>query len=364
MNEILRAARRLTKSPLLRRLFVRPDRPAGSVGDDAYAARMPAETAVYKDVADINVLPAIFHYWSNAYLRPMLEECGVSNPDQFFAQYLLESARACGADEPVFVSIGSGHCDTEVRVALLLKQAGLTHFVIECVDMNPHMLERGRAMAQQENVAAHVRTVEADFNQWRAQQRYAGVMANQSLHHVVNLEGLFDEIKRALRPRAYFVASDMIGRNGHLRWPEALREVESFWHELPPPYRYNRQLERHEDMVENWDCSTEGFEGIRAQDILPLLPERFDFRLFVGFAHLIDVFIDRSFGHNFDAAQAWDRNFIDRVHAADERGFAEGTLRPTHMMAVMTGEPAALRECACGLSAHASVRDPAAEPRN
>lgn len=252
MNEILRAARRLTKSPLLRRLFVRPDRPAGSVGDDAYAARMQAETAVYKDVADINVLPAIFHYWSNAYLRPMLEEFGVSNPDQFFAQYLLESARACGADEPVFVSIGSGNCDAEVRVALLLKQAGLTHFVIECVDMNPHMLERGRAMAQQENVAAHVRTVEADFNQWRAQQRYAGVMANQSLHHVVNLEGLFDEIKRALRPRAYFVASDMIGRNGHLRWPEALREVESFWHERPPPYHYNRQLERHEDMVENW----------------------------------------------------------------------------------------------------------------
>ncbi len=34
------------------------------------------------------LLPRIFHYWSNKYLRPMLEEFGVSNPDQFFAKYL------------------------------------------------------------------------------------------------------------------------------------------------------------------------------------------------------------------------------------------------------------------------------------
>ena len=364
MNEFLRAARGLTKSPLLRRLFAQPARDTDSASEESYAARLQAETAVYKDVADINVLPAIFHYWSNAYLRPMLEEFGVSNPDQFFAKYLLESARAGGGEAPVFVSIGSGNCDTEVRVALLLKQAGLTQFVIECVDMNPHMLERGRAMAQAENVAVHIRTVEADFNRWRATQRYAGVMANQSLHHVMNLEGLFDEIKRALHPRALFVASDMIGRNGHLRWPEALREVENFWHELPSEYRYNRQLERHEEMFENWDCSTEGFEGIRAQDILPLLLERFDFRVFVGFGNLIDVFIDRSFGHNFDAGKEWDRAFIDRVHAFDERGFADGTLKPTHMMAVMTGEPSRMSECARGLSARASVRDPAAEPRS
>jgi len=363
MNDILRAARRrLTKSALLRKLFGRPNHAATSLGDASYAARMEAETAVYKDVADINVLPAIFHYWSNAYLRPMLEEFGVSNPDQFFAKYLLESARACNDDAPVFVSIGSGNCDTEVRVALLLRDAGLTRFVIECVDMNRHMLERGRAMAQAENVAEHIRTVEADFNRWRAPQRYTGVMANQSLHHVMNLEGLFDEIKRSLLPRAFFVTSDMIGRNGHMRWPEALHEVQNFWRELPSEYRYNRQLGRHEPMYEDWDCSTEGFEGIRAQDILPLLLERFDFRAFVGFGNVIDVFIDRSFGHNFDATQAWDREFIDRVHAFDERGFADGTLKPTHMMAVMTAEPAAERECARGLTARASLRDPATGP--
>jgi len=96
---------------------------------------------------------------------------------------------------------------------------------------------------------------------------------------------------------------DMIGRNCHQRWPEALKEVHRFWKELPTEYRYNRQLNRHEELYDNWDCSIEGFEGICAQDILPLLLERFDFHLFIGFANVVYLFIDRGFGHNFNADQ-------------------------------------------------------------
>ena len=44
------------------------------------------------------------------------------------------------------------------------------------------------------------------------------------------------------------------------------------------------------------------FEGIRAQDILPLLVERFTFDEFIGFGNVIDPFVDRSFGPNFDIA--------------------------------------------------------------
>jgi len=187
---------------------------------------------------------------------------------------------------------------------------------------------------------------------------YDGIMANQSLHHVVNLEGLLAEVRRGLAPRAFFVVDDMVGRNGHMRWPEALAAVRTFWRELPNGYRYNRQLERHERTYRNWDCSTESFEGVRAQDILPLLVERFHFHLFIGFGNVIDVFVDRSFGHNFDAEAAWDQDFVDRVHAFDEQGFAAGTLTPTHMMAVMTAEPDGDGAFARGLSPAMSVRRP------
>lgn len=346
---------------VFRRLVRRwaPARAQDSADGDAYAARMAAETLVYKDVADINVLPEIFHYWSNKYLRSMMEEYGFANPDQFFAKYLLESAQATGMAHPWFVSVGSGNCDTEVRVAKLLREAGLSGFTIECLDMNPHMLQRGREMAEQDGVRDCLEFTEADFNQWRPARQYAGVVANQSLHHVLGLEHLFDAIHMALHPAGLFVTHDMIGRNGHMRWPEALDAVQDFWKELPREYRYNRSLRRQEDQYVNWDCSSEGFEGIRAQDILPLLLRKFEFRLFIGFANVVDVFIDRAFGHNFDATQEWDRAFIDKVHAFDEEGIRAGRLTPTHMLAVMGKTAGGHRQCSRGVTPEQSVHAPA-----
>jgi GT2 family glycosyltransferase/glycosyltransferase involved in cell wall biosynthesis/SAM-dependent methyltransferase len=326
---------------------------------DEYRARMERELDFYKDVVNVNDLPAIFSYWSDKFLRPMLEEYGISNPEELFAKYLAESAKACGEDAPVFVSIGAGNCDTEVRVAKLLRAAGLSTFVIECLDMNPHMLERGREMAAREGVGEHIAPLIGDFNHWRATRRYAGVMANQSLHHVVELEALFDEVKRVLQPRAYFVTSDMIGRNGHQRWPEALREMDRFWQEMPERYRYNHQRKQLEASYGNWDYSKDCFEGIRAQDIMPLLIDRFDFHLFIGFGNVLDMFIERGFGHNFDPAREWDRAFVDRVHSFDEEGLRKGSWTPTKMMAVMTTDAAgAGRLYSRGISPQASVRRP------
>jgi hypothetical protein len=132
-----------------------------------------------------------------------------------------------------------------------------------------------------------------------------------------------------------FLVSDMIGRNGHQRWPEALELVREFWKELPDRYKYNQLLKRSEPDYINYDCATSGFEGIRAQDILPLLTSCFQFELFVPFANAIFVFIDRPFGHNFDATAAWDQDFIDRVHTRDEEGILAGKLTPTQMLAVL-----------------------------
>ena len=302
--------------------------------------KLAKEREIFDQKTNVHDLPEIFHYWSNRYLRPMLEEDGVSNPDQFFVKYMLESAADCEISNPLFVSVGSGNCDTEVRIAKQLKNAGLEQFSIECLDLSPVMLERGYAMAVDEGVSENLSFTEADFNKWRADKTYTAVIANQSLHHVQNLEGLFNEISNSLHENGAFVVSDMIGRNGHQRWPEALLAVHNYWQELPNSHRYNHQLKRFEQLYENWDCSSEGFEGIRAQDILPLLIEKFHFKTFIAFANTVDVFIDRGFGHNFDPNNSWDTEFIDRVHAFDEQQIANGELTPTHLMAALKKSPA------------------------
>ncbi|MGB8378386.1 MAG: class I SAM-dependent methyltransferase [Rhodanobacteraceae bacterium] len=298
-----------------------------------YATRIAEESSIFANQIEIHDLPPIFHYWSNTWLRPKLEASGFSNPDEFFALY-LERTHAEVAGPIRVASLGCGNCDTEVRVARLLVDRGLSDFVIDCIDINQAMLDRGRKLAAQIGVAERINPSIGDFNSWRPHCTYDGIMANQSLHHVSNLEDLFATIESALTAGGRFITSDMIGRNGHMRWPEALTIVHEFWRELPCPYRWNTQLKRHEQMYENWDCSNEGFEGIRAQDILPLLVERFDFELFIGYGNVIDPFIDRGFGPNFDAGADWDRDFIDRVHSCDETEIRTGRITPTHMMAV------------------------------
>ncbi len=302
---------------------------------DDYANKYEKELSIFNDNTNVHDLPPIFQYWSVTYLDAKLSTFGITEPDQFFFLY-VQKFHARFPEQPIrMVSIGSGNGDMEVRLAEWLVQTGITNFSIECMDINTRMLERGRELAASAGVAQHILANTSDFNHWRPDGTYDLILANQSLHHVLELENLFSAIKKCLNPDGYFLTSDMIGRNGHQRWPEAKKVVDEFWQELPDNYRYNCMLCRHEPQFINHDCSTEGFEGIRAQDILPLLVQNFKFELFIPFANVIFAFIDRPIGHNFDADAEWDKNFIDRVQARDEAGMLSGELKPTQMLAVL-----------------------------
>jgi len=301
--------------------------------NDTYAQALEAEKRIYAHCEQVHNLPPAFHYWSNRHLLPLLREHGFDSPDALFLKILSEQ---CASGLPVrFLSIGAGNGDLELQLARQLSKSGYENFVIHCLDLNPQMLERGRAAAETAGFAKRLHFIQADFNQWTASHEYDAVMANQALHHVVNLEGLFGEIQRSLRASGAFVISDMVGRNGHQRWPEALRLVREFWRTLPPSYRQNQLLGIYEEEFADWDCSGEGFEGVRAQHILPQLLERFHFELFLPFGNLIDPFVDRAFGHHFNVDSAWDRGFLDRVHARDVEEITAGRLTPTHLLAVM-----------------------------
>lgn len=300
-----------------------------------YNARLEQELANFADNVDVHALPEIFHYWSNRYVRPWFEDVGTSHPEDLFARYLIKAAEDADGT-PRFLSLGSGNCDAEVAVALDLRSRGLADFTLECMDINPKMLARGQQLAAEKAVVDCMAFQCADFNDWTPPHRYDGIVANQCLHHVTNLEGLFDAIQASLSDRGLFITSDMIGRNGHMRWPEALEIVEKYWRTLPERYRYNHQHKRLELEFTNHDCSLGCFEGIRAQDILPLLIPRFSFHVFIAFGNVIDPFVDRGFGHNFDANKPDDLALIDQLHAEDEAGFAAGRLKPTHMIAVMS----------------------------
>jgi len=304
-----------------------------------YAERLAQERGRFDAEINVHDLPDIFHYWSNKYLRPLLNGFGYDNIEDFFASELASLATS---GRPLAIaSVGSGDCATEVEVARRMRDKGVAGFRFTCMDISAEALRRGEEMAGVAGMAEHFHFLPHDFNSGIPERDWDAVVANQSLHHVLELEILFDSIRDRLADHGCLLASDMIGRNGHQRWAEARALVDEAWLWLPPSYRFNRQLNRQEDVFLDWDCAQEGFEGVRAQDILPLLLERFAPAVFLAWGNIIDVFIDRGFGHGFHRKTEWDLHFIDQVHALDDAAIMAGRIKPTHLLARFQKGPVA-----------------------
>ena len=324
--------------------------------DGSHDARIAAEIEHFRDQTDIHALPDIFHYWSNRLLGPHIADVfGECDMHAVFASELARSVAASGCRD--IVSIGAGDGVVEIGVAERLLRDGVTNFRFDCLELSPHLIERGRNAAQAKGLDGHVTFQQVDLSYWRPERCYGAAFAHHSLHHIVSLEHVFDELKQALLPDGAFVIADMIGRNGHMRWPESLAPLQRLWSVIPPRYKYHHLFARQMDTYLDWDCSCEGFEGIRAQDIMPTLVDRFEFRKMCVWGGMLDVFIDRAFGHNLDSDSATDRAFVDRLWEADCALLKLGAATPTQMMAVLGAEPGPLQS-SWGLLPAACIRRP------
>jgi ubiquinone/menaquinone biosynthesis C-methylase UbiE len=303
-----------------------------------YAKRLRSEIERYEKIENVHDLPAIFHVWSRKYVAPKIDEVlgmSILGLEDFYAKYISRYAKENPSEDVTIASIGAGNGDFEVRIAKVLKDSGVERFRFQCLDVNPAMLSRGREAAAKDQLTGHFDFLESDVSQWLPVQPVSIVMAHHSLHHVQELEATFGNIKKVIGEKGYFLTCDMIGRNGHMRWPEALEIIQEIWKTMPDRYKYNHQMKRFEETYENWDCSSEGFEGIRSQDILPLLTATFNFEAFVAFGNIPDIFVDRGFGHNFSPANIEDVAFIDRIGKLNDRLISDGKIKPTQMIAVM-----------------------------
>ena len=302
--------------------------------------RIAAEIEVYRNVGNIHDLPDIYFYWANKFLAPHIADVfGDPNVQSVLAKGLVESLRETG--NPSIVSIGAGDGSVEIGLSGLMRDLGEDRFRFECLELSPYLIERGRAAVTSAGLDAQIRFVECDINTYLFEQDYGAAFAHHSLHHITNLEHVFDQVRSRLVERGAFVISDMIGRNGHMRWPEVLAPLVHIWHSMPPRYKFHHRLGRRIEASDpdfNWDCSGEGFEGIRAQDIMPCLIECFDFEKMCVWGGLLDHFIDRGYGPNFSPENSDDTALIDRICAADFGLLNARATTPTQMVAILKGK--------------------------
>lgn len=329
--------------------------------DEDYGRKVQQQIDQYVS-EPIHDLPEIFHVWSHEFIRPgFLEVFGIESVNDFYVEAVREVSDGFTRSVRI-LSVGCGDGTVEIELANSLRSRMGADFRLDGADLSPVLIERFKQGVRENDLGRCVFPTIQDLNRVAIGEQYDVVMANHSLHHIVDLESVFEFIWKALTPRGIFATCDMIGRNGHMRWPETEAVLQAIWPLLSEKQRFHHQLLQSQlDGFVNFDCSKEGFEGIRAQDILYLILNRFSPYKFFGFGGFVEVLVDRGFGHGFDVENEQHRQLITAFAKINEMMLDAGMIKPTIMSAYFTKE-ARNETCYRGRSAVRSLRLPFEDP--
>ena len=232
--------------------------------------------------------------------------------------------------KPRVLSLGCGTGDWEFALA---RQAP-EQLEFELVDLNARLMEAAKRLAVAENLplttrAADVNTIELE------PVSYDFVLCRSSLHHFLELERVFGEIRKGLRPGgAFIVVGEWVGRNGLQLYPETERAAQAIFDTLPDRLRKNAYTGEIDRTVPNIDHSASSFEAIRSEEIMPVLLRFFEPVEHVLYDAYISLLLDFRYGPNYDLENPEDRALVEQIVRSDQEAIETGALRPTAMFGI------------------------------
>ena len=298
----------------------------------SYQQKLEQEFKIFDQCFNVHELPnAYLYYIQKSFVRKLQQIFGFSSYDEMILKYLELLKCEKNETDIIICSLGSGDCNYEIDFAAKNNLRCEFH----CYELNQHMLDRAKNHAFEKSREETFKFIQCDANKLEMRQQYDIVLAIHSLHHFVELEHIFDQISNCMTEKSYFIINDMIGRNGHMFYDNTLQIVNIIHSVLPKELKYNHLLKQYYEKRIQWDCSTEGFEGVRAQDILPLLDLKFQFLDFAPFSSIADRFTAREFGHNYDLNNNLHKIILDMIIAYDDFFLTNKLLKPTQLFATV-----------------------------
>lgn len=288
-----------------------------------------------KSVNNPHDLPIIFHYWSCRYLVPMMRKLGFETVEQLFIQTLVKQCQTFKNETCYFVNIASHDGQFELNIIKQLQQQGVNNFVLHGLHADTKIVENLNQLAKNRAMSDKLQFQLADLITWHPEQTYHVIIANHALHRANNMAHIMARLQTALNTQGKLIIVDMIGEIGHQRATEVLPHIPALWSQLPQTYKFNFLTQQQENWFINHDYSFIGFEGAEAKTIVNLLNQHFTFIQCLAYGNLIDVFIERAFGHHFDEHNHDDVAFIDQVQAIDQMLIEQGKIKPTHLIAIL-----------------------------
>ena len=306
---------------------------ATPVGENKdYEKRVSGERRHFEGLANFSALPEIVNWWSSKYLAPRIQQLlGYSGGHTFYLNPIL--AAAAKNKRVTVASIGSGDGEVENALAKLLHEKNIRNVKIVGFELSSELVSKAKNKANALGVSKTVSFKSIDVNKSFASSKFDLIIANQVLHHIINLEQLLDSCHASLKDDGLLMTRDMIGKNGHQCWPEAKIVVDKIWSEMPERYKLNCRNGENSAEFPNIDFSKWGFERTRSQDILPLINERFGYSHFYAFGGIVERFINRAYGPNYSSKVEEDTDFVDGIQKINDELIDNKKITPTQMVA-------------------------------
>jgi SAM-dependent methyltransferase len=242
-------------------------------------------------------------------------------------------ARLQSRPKVAMLSLGSGPGGVEL---VLAREAPSAKYL--CLDLNPAMLQMGESSAKAEGLPVCFQ--QADLNTVNLpKHQFDLVLCHASLHHVLELERLAQQINNAMRPGGELVVVDIITRSGYRMWPETRKVVHRIWQTVPDRYRLNHTAypeKRIDQKIWQGDTRRFGMECLRSEDILPVLSRNFAPSLFFPLYTIARRFFDTMYGPNYDLERPLDLAILNWIWELDRHYLAHGLLRPEAFFAIYT----------------------------
>lgn len=145
------------------------------------------------------------------------------------------------------------------------------------LDASSGSIELARRLAREAGHGDEVDYRVADLDRAElAPASYDFVVAKMSLHHLSNLEHVYDQVAQALRPGAPFLVNEYVGAD-RFQWTDRQLALANEWlEELPDSIRRRVPVPRIRRPTVAEMLADDPTESVRSSEVMPLLRERFE----------------------------------------------------------------------------------------
>lgn len=238
-------------------------------------------------------------------------------------------------DRPRILSLGCGYGGVELSTAKQLR----TPYEFIAVDINPHLFEEAGRRAALEGL--NITWEAADMNFIRLQENVFDVIyAHASLHHVLNLEHVCEQVYKGLKRDGCLVVADIIGKTRVLFWQENVEVAAEIVREMPD--RYKARISDFDGLIRSYGEPgvQVGMEGIRQEEIPRQLSKWFSpIKMFTYGSFMRLICTNPVIGKMLDPDREEDRRYLEDLFELDLKLVREGKLRPTELFGVFRKKP-------------------------